>query len=72
MELPCAVTEGTLAGEARFWNTITVNAVEYQLDAFADEPAPRSSTDFAALGYAWEGQPEAGGTIPAENPKIET
>ena len=42
------------------------------LDAFADEPAPRSSTDFAALGYAWEGQPEAGGTIPAENPKIET
>ncbi|MCQ5028377.1 hypothetical protein NE547_02345 [Flavonifractor sp. DFI.6.63] len=72
MELPCAVTEGTLAGEARFWNTITVNAVEYQLDAFADEPAPRSSTDFAALGYAWEGQPEAGGTIPAENSKIET
>ncbi len=57
LDLECSVTEGTLEGEPRFWNTVVTGGEEYQLDLARGEYFLQSSEEFAALGYAWSGQP---------------
>ena len=61
LSLPCAVTEGTLNGQPRFWNTLSLEGGETLHVDLSRPGDPQAFTDaqWLTLGYLWSDAPGA-------------
>ena len=59
LNVGAALVEGTLDGEAHFWNQLTADGGAHYVDLTRDaDGTTYSPQDLLALGYLWDGAPE--------------